>query len=73
MFIAALLLAIGSLTVFAQPRAISTATYSPVALGWTIQGADAPKWFANMGHRSLRVDSGGNPHIAYGGDSFYYA
>ena len=40
---------------------------------WVIECVDCPKHFDAMTDRSLRLDSDGNPHIAYGGDHLYYA
>ena len=40
---------------------------------WVIECADCPHLFPNMTNRSLRLDSAGRPHIAYGGDHLYYA
>jgi catechol 2,3-dioxygenase-like lactoylglutathione lyase family enzyme len=40
---------------------------------WTIQCVDCPKYFSGMSDRSLRLDGGGHPHIAYGYDRLYYA
>ena len=34
---------------------------------------DCPKYLSRMTDRSLRLDAGGHPHIAYGGDHLYYA
>ena len=43
------------------------------SLTWHIQRVDAPRYFLNMRDRSLRLNAQGHPHIAYGGDSLYYA
>ena len=42
---------------------------------WVIEGADwrEVKSFTLGSDRGLRVDAAGNPHIAYGGSSLYYA
>lgn len=40
---------------------------------WVIECADCPKYFASLTDRSLQVNAGGHPHIAYGGDHLYYA
>jgi outer membrane protein assembly factor BamB len=45
----------------------------PGTTEWTIECADCPKSFSEMSDRSLRLDSSGHPHIAYGGDHLYYA
>ncbi|MBN1887778.1 MAG: hypothetical protein JW850_07295 [Thermoflexales bacterium] len=39
---------------------------------WDIQCVECPKRFS-LEHRSLRLDSKGHPHIAYGGENLYYA
>ena len=41
--------------------------------GWVIECADCPKQFWGMTDRSLRLDAGWHPHIAYGRDHLYYA
>ena len=46
---------------------------SQPAAGWEIECVDCPKYFLDMTDRSLRLDAGGHPHIAYGGDALYYA
>ena len=40
---------------------------------WNIQVVEAPPIFYNMTDRSLRFDSAGNPHIAFGAKHLYYA
>ena len=40
---------------------------------WVIECVDCPKSFSLMTDRSLRLDAGGRPHIAYGRDHLYYA
>jgi hypothetical protein len=40
---------------------------------WIVQCVDCPKYFDQMTDRALRLDAGGHPHIAYGGDHLYYA
>ncbi len=40
---------------------------------WSVQRVDAPQFFYNMTDRMLRLDSNGNPHIAFGADHLYYA
>ena len=40
---------------------------------WSLQRVDAPRLFFNMTNRSIRADSGGAVHVAYGGDHLYYA
>ena len=37
---------------------------------WHIEAVDAPKYFEQS---SIKVDTNGNVHIAYGGDHLYYA
>jgi len=41
--------------------------------GWNIERVHSGKFFDHMGDRSLTLDAGGNPHIAYGGKHLYYA
>ena len=40
---------------------------------WTVGLVDAPRDFKNLGERSLVVDEGFHPHIAYAGRQLYYA
>lgn len=40
---------------------------------WRIQSPDAPKWFSDIGPRSLALDAAGRGHVIYGGDHLYYA
>ena len=40
---------------------------------WKIECVDCPHHFAAMGDHSMRLDSKGYAHIAYGGDALYYA
>ncbi|MBK9094043.1 MAG: hypothetical protein IPM84_14975 [Anaerolineae bacterium] len=40
---------------------------------WDIRCVDCPKALDELSTRSLRLDSQGRPHIAYGGDHLYYA
>ena len=40
---------------------------------WSRQRVDAPRLFYDMTNHSMRVDSSGYAHIAYGGDHLYYA
>ena len=40
---------------------------------WDIHCVDCPKYFSEMRDRSLRLDTAGHPHIAYGSDFLYYA
>ena len=42
-------------------------------LFWRIEVVDDPKEFSGMRENSLRLDSQGRPHVAYGGDHLYYA
>jgi hypothetical protein len=39
---------------------------------WQIEEVDCPRWFEQMTHRSLQLDSEGNPHMACGGDHLYH-
>jgi len=43
------------------------------AYDWDTQFVDAPRYFYQMGNRSLKRDKAGHPYIAYGGDHLYYA
>ncbi len=43
------------------------------SLVWTTQAVDPQRLFYNMGDHSLRVDSTGKVHIAFGGDHLYYS
>ncbi|MGR3177660.1 MAG: hypothetical protein ACUZ8E_06350 [Candidatus Anammoxibacter sp.] len=40
---------------------------------WTIEAPDSPKSFSSSCPRSIALDSSGNPHLAYGDTSLYYA
>lgn len=40
---------------------------------WQVECALCPKWFGLRTDASLRLDSAGRPHIAYGGNNLYYA
>ena len=40
---------------------------------WEIHNVDAPKHYTNMTDRSMRFDSTGKAHVAFGGDHLYYA
>jgi hypothetical protein len=42
-------------------------------LVWTTQAVNPQHLFLNMGDHSLRLDSTGKVHLAYGGDHLYYA
>ncbi len=46
---------------------------SPAPLSWSFEAVDAPRWFEQMGPRSLAVDEAGIAHIVYGGDHLYHA
>jgi len=48
-------------------------TDGAASFGWLVECVDCPKYFTSMTDRSLRVDTAGHPHIAYGGDHLYYA
>jgi len=45
----------------------------PLASNWTIEPVDVGKQFDPVGDRSLVLDAGNHPHIAYGGKNLYYA
>jgi len=40
---------------------------------WTVECVDCPQSFAYMTDRSLQLDAGGHPHIAYGENGLRYA
>ncbi len=40
---------------------------------WSLERVDAPRLFFNMTDHTIRADSGGAVHVAYGGDHLYYA
>jgi hypothetical protein len=40
---------------------------------WEIERVDNGKWFWGLTDRSMRLDSIGHLHVAYGGDWLYYA
>jgi hypothetical protein len=63
--------ALGFLGVLSGPILTATAAMEP--RGWQIEVADYGKQFTFMTDRSLRLDSSGRPHIAYGEDNLYYA
>ena len=76
-----LLIALGWLVVWlvglggtagAAPPPEGPTTAAAIA-GWSLQGVDTPKWFQDMGPRSLARDADGHLHFAYGGDHLYYA
>ncbi|MCX7683364.1 MAG: carboxypeptidase regulatory-like domain-containing protein, partial [Anaerolineae bacterium] len=69
-----LLLVIWILYYLISPARTSEAreTASQSMLIWHIQRVDAPKLFSDMTDRSLRLDSDGRIHIAYGEDFLYY-
>ncbi len=52
-----------------MPAAASSSSFQP----WKIGCVDCPRRFQYMTDHSLRLDSSGHPHIAYGGDNLYYA
>ena len=64
----ALALLLGLLAAF-SPKV--TAQGQP--LTWEITCVDCPHSFDKTTDRSLRLDAAGHPHIAYGGQSLYYA
>jgi hypothetical protein len=39
---------------------------------WVTECVDCGKRFYELTNQSMKLDSGGNPHIAYGGDHLYY-
>jgi len=62
-----------SLTGSESDRRVPSAIQSSAASNWRIECVDCPKQFSDMTDRSLRLDDGGHPHIAYGGKHLYYA
>jgi hypothetical protein len=46
---------------------------APAASDWQVTCVDCPHTFTYTTDRSLRLDSAGHPHIAYGKESLYYA
>ena len=58
------------ITVSAAPKREVTVD---LGLQWRTERADAPQLFYNMTDRSMRFDSDGDPHFAYGGDHLYYS
>lgn len=51
-----------------------TSTTTPTSTpDWIVERADNEALFAHLTDRSLRIDSQGRPHIAYGSDALYYA
>ncbi len=47
---------------------------SPAAtITWEIETVDGPRHFIRLRDRTLRIDSAGHPHLAFGGDALYYA
>ena len=65
------LLALVFLPVSASTARMETAPQA--SLPWRIECADCPPQFSESSDRMLRLDSGGNPHLAYGRDHLYYA
>ncbi len=57
---------------FVLPSGAQTAE-SPLAMQWHIERVDGDKVIQNVSGRSLRLDTLGRPHVAYGGDKLYYA
>jgi len=47
--------------------------YSPPIDHWRTSCIECPRNFYTMTDHSLRLDSDGQPHLAYGGDALYYA
>lgn len=69
------LLLFGMIVSFAVPGGWSAgiAESLPASPSWSFEAVDAPRWFAQMGPRSLAVDEAGIAHIVYGGDHLYHA
>ncbi len=60
-------------SVLLSAQAQSPGVAGTTAPAWHVRSIDAPKWFEDMGPRSLALDVAGRPHVAYGGDHLYYA
>jgi hypothetical protein len=56
-----------------QALADSESPQTAIITAWQTERVTDTKAFAWMGDRSMRVDSNGNIHIAYGADHLYYA
>lgn len=70
-----LLLSLGlSLSISSQPTAAQDDQPQDTDLYWSLLQVDTvSRFFSHLTDRSLRFDSNGNPHIAYGGKNLYYA
>ena len=72
------LLSLGMLFIRSQARAVISPppTFLPQQVAapnaWQIECADCPRQFAESTDRMLRLDSQGDPHLAYGRDHLYY-
>ncbi len=56
-----------------EPKNTLSSTIQFPVSNWHTECVDCPKAFSDMTDRSLRLDSEGQPHIAYGGRHLYYA
>jgi hypothetical protein len=65
----------GMLIESGKPQTEANSPKAPPEGKWVIEAVDwrEPKSFDLGSDRGLRVDAAGNPHIAYGGCSLYYA
>ncbi len=52
---------------------VSATGLKNTAASWTLYQVDSYHNFLNLTDRSLKFDSNGHPHIAYGGKNLYYA
>ena len=57
----------------AQPLHRPAEVYSPPINRWRTGCIECPRSFYTLTDHSLRLDSAGRAHIAYGGDALYYA
>ena len=57
----------------ANDASTSLAAQSPTRVDWHTELVDQPDHSAAITDRSLRLDSDGHPHVAYGGDHLHYA
>ena len=67
---------LAALLISTIPAAAATGSVqSPdlTGLNWLIDTVDSAQQFENMSSRSIRLDSNGNPVIAYGGRKLYFA
>ncbi len=63
----------GDLRILDRASASPIASTPPASLPWQTYCIDCPRAFDSMADHSLRLDSQGQPHVAYGGDHLYFA